>query len=73
MKSLSCVLLFVTPWTIAYQASPSMEFSVQEYRSGLPSPSPGDFPDTGIKTRLPALQADASPSEPPRKPQGRWK
>ena len=40
MKLLSCVRLFVTPWTIAYQAPPSMGFSRQEYWSGLPFPSP---------------------------------
>ena len=40
VKSLSCVQLFATPWTAAYQASPSMGFSRQEYRSGLPLPSP---------------------------------
>ena len=45
VKSLSRVQLFVTPWTVAYQAPPSMEFSRQEYWSGLPSPSPGDLPD----------------------------
>ena len=39
-KSLSCVRLFVTPWTAAYQAPPSMGFSRQEYWSGVPSPSP---------------------------------
>ena len=36
----SRVQLFVTPWTAAYQASPSMGFSRQEYWSGLPLPSP---------------------------------
>ena len=41
MKSLSCVRLFETPWTIAHQAPPSMRFSRQEYWSGLPFPSPG--------------------------------
>ena len=41
MKSLSCVQLFANPWTVAYQAPPSMEFSRQEYWSGLPFPSPG--------------------------------
>ena len=46
-----------------------MEFSRQEYWSGLPIPSPGDLPDSGIKPRSPALQADSLPSEPPRKPQ----
>ena len=39
MKSLSCVRLFATPWTAAYQAPPSMGFSRQEYWSGMPSPS----------------------------------
>ena len=39
-KSLSCVRLFATPWTAAYQAPPSMGFSRQEYWSGLPLPSP---------------------------------
>ena len=37
VKSLSRVRLFATPWTVAYQALPSMEFSRQEYWSGLPS------------------------------------
>ena len=40
VKSLSCVRLFATPWTVAYQAPRSMEFSRQEYWSGLPLPSP---------------------------------
>ena len=40
VKSLSRVWLFVTPWTAAYQAPPSMGFSRQEYWSGLPLPSP---------------------------------
>ena len=42
-----CIWLFVTPWTVAHQALLSMEFSRQEYWSGLPFPSPGDFSDTG--------------------------
>ena len=42
-----------------------MEFSRQEYWSGLPFPSPGELPDPGIKPRSPALQADALPSELP--------
>ena len=49
VKSLSRVQLFATPWTVAYQASPFMRFSRQEYWSGLPFPSPGDIPDPGIK------------------------
>ena len=40
VKSLSCVLLLVTPWTAAYQAPLSMGFSRQEYWSGMPLPSP---------------------------------
>ena len=40
-----------------------MEFSRQEYWSGLPFPSPGDLPDPGIEAGPPALQADALPSE----------
>ena len=43
VKLLSPVQLFVTPWTAAYQAPPSMGFSRQEYWSGVPLPSPGDF------------------------------
>ena len=40
VKSLSCVQLFVTPWTAAYQAPPSMGYCRQEYWSGVPLPSP---------------------------------
>ena len=65
VKPLSRVRLFATPWTVAHQAPPSMDFSGQEYWSGLPSPSPGDLPDPRIEPRSPALQADALPSEPP--------
>ena len=68
VKSLSRVRFFATPWTVAYQASPSMGFSRQEYWSGLPFPSPGDFPDPGIKPGSLALEADALTSEPPGKP-----
>ena len=64
VKSLSCARLFATPYTIAYKAPLSMEFSRQEYWSGLPFPSPRDLPEP----RSPALQADALPSEPPGKP-----
>ena len=42
-----------------------MEFSRQEYWCGLPFPSPGDLPYTGIEPRSPALQAEALPFEPP--------
>ena len=46
---------FVTPWTKARQAPLSMEFSRQEYWSGLPFPSAGDFPNPGIEPGSPAL------------------
>ena len=65
VKSLSCVRLFATPWTVAYQA-PSMGFSRQEYWSRLPFPSPGDLPNSGIKPMSPvspALQVDPLPAE----------
>ena len=67
VKLLSCVQLFAIPWTVAYQVS--MEFSRQEYWSGLPFPFPfpGDLPNPGIEPRSPALPADALPSEKPGK------
>ena len=68
VKSLSCVQLFATLWTVVYEASPSMGFSRQEYCSGLPFPSPGDLPDPGVEPGSPALEADALTSEPPGKP-----
>ena len=67
VKSLSRVQLFATPWTVAYQASPPMGFSRQEYWSGLPFPSPGDLPNPEIEPGSPALEADALTSEPPGK------
>ena len=54
----------VTPWTVVHQAPLFMEFSRQEYCSGLPFPSPGNLPNPGIEPRSPGLQADALP--------GRW-
>ena len=59
VKSLSCVRLFETLWTIARQAPLFMGFSRQEYWSGLPFPSPGDLPNPGIKLSSPTLQADS--------------
>ena len=67
MKLLSHVRLFVIPWTVAYQAPPSMGFSRQEYCSGLPFPSPGDLSDPGIEPGSPTVEADALTSEPPGK------
>ena len=43
MLTLSCVRLFLTPWTVAHQVPLSMEFSMQEYWSGLPLPSPTEM------------------------------
>ena len=67
-RSLSCVRLFATPWTVAHRAPLSIEFTRQEYWRGLPCPSPGDLPNPGTKPRSPSLQADSLPSEPPGKP-----
>ena len=50
-----------TLWTVAHQAPVSMGFSMQEYWSGLPFPSPRDLPNSGIKPGSPALQADSLP------------
>ena len=65
VMSVSCVQLFETPWTVAYQPPLSMGFFRQEYWSGLPFPSPGYLPNPGIEPESPALQAY---SEPPGKP-----
>ena len=54
---LSCVWLFGTPWTVAFQALLSMGFPRQEYWSGLPFPPPGDLPDQGIKLMCPVSPA----------------
>ena len=51
---LSCVWLFMTPWTVVYQAPLSMGFSRQEYWSGLLFPPPRDLPNPGIKLMSPA-------------------
>ena len=56
-----------TPWTVAHQTPLSVEFSRQEYWSGLPLPSPGDHPNSGIESGCPALQADSLPTESPGK------
>ena len=64
LSHFSRVQLCATPWTVAPQAPLSMEFSRQEYWSGLPCPPPGHLPDPGIEptsTASPALQADSLP------------
>ena len=70
VKLLSHVWLFATPWTVAHQTLPSMEFSRQEHWSGLSFSSPRDLPDPGIEPRCPTMQADTLPSEPPGKQEG---
>ena len=62
--------LSVTSWTVGRQAPLSMDFSRQEYWSGLPFPSPGDLPDPGIEPESPYLrhwQAGSLPLAPPGK------
>ena len=56
VKLLSRVQLFVTPWTVAYWALPSMGFSGQRYWTGLPFPSPEDLPDPGIEPRSTCIE-----------------
>ena len=63
----SCLTL-CDPMDCSYQAPLSMEFSRQEYWSGLPFPSPGDLPDPGVEPRSPALQAGSLMSKSPGKP-----
>ena len=61
----------MTPGTAAHQAPLLMGFPRQEYWSALPFPSPGDFPDSGIKPTSPASLALAGgffTTEPPEKP-----
>ena len=55
LHTLSHVQLFVTPWAVAHQAPLSLEFSRQDYWSGLPFPSPGDLPDPRIEPRSPGI------------------
>ena len=64
MCVLNCVWLFATPWTGAHQTPLSMEFSRQEYWSGLPFPSPGDLPNLVLNWSLLCLlhrQVDSLP------------
>ena len=53
----SRVQLFATPWTVAHQTPLSMEFSRQEYWSGLPCPAPGGLTHPGIKPLFPTSPA----------------
>ena len=64
---LSHVQLCATQWTVAFQAPLPMEFSEQEYWSGLPFPSPEDPPNPGIEP-VSCLAARFFTTEPPEKP-----
>ena len=69
MCVLSRVRLLVTPWTVARQAPLSMEFSRQEYWSGLSFPAVGDLPHPGIEPASPALSGRFFTTGPPGKPE----
>ena len=62
----------MTPWTINRQDPLSTEISRQEYWSGLPFPSPGDLPNSGIEPGSSTLQADSLLPEPQGKPRGSY-
>ena len=62
---LSCVQLFVMPWTVAHQATLSMGFPGKNTGVGCHVLLLGNLPDPGLKPGSPALQADSLPSEPP--------
>ena len=72
--SFSYVQLFVTPWTVAHEATLSVGSSRQEYWSGFPFPSRGDLPDPGIDPEIkpmspksPVLASRFFTTEPPGK------
>ena len=67
-QSLSRVQVFVTPWTVAHQATLSMGFPRQEHWSGLPFPPLGDLRDPWIKPVSSALAGEFFTTEPPGKP-----
>ena len=68
LVSLSHVWLFATPWTIARQTPLSMEFTRQEYWSGLSFSSLGELPNPGVKPVSTTFQEDSLAFEPPGKP-----
>ena len=65
LSRFSRVQLFVILWTIAHQVPLAMEFSRQEYWSGLPCPPSGDLPNSGMEPVSPALQDDSLTTKPP--------
>ena len=66
-QSLFCVWLFATPWTVAHQAPPSLEFPRQENWSGWPFPTPGELSYPGIEPPSPTLAGGFYTTEPPGK------
>ena len=71
MCALSHVQLSATPWTMAHRAPLSMRFPRQEYRSGLPFPTPEDLPNSGMELTYltsPVLAGGLFTTGPPRKP-----
>ncbi|CAI9176201.1 unnamed protein product [Rangifer tarandus platyrhynchus] len=71
MHAQSCLTLFLASWAATHQVPLSMEFSRQEYWSGLPLPSPGDLPDPGMEPTTPVSHSlagefftTASPGKP---------
>ena len=67
-KSLSCVWLFATPWTVAHQAPLSMGILQATILEWVATPFSGDLTDPGIKLGSPSLQVDSLPAELPGKP-----
>ena len=65
----SCLILCNPIWTVAHQAPLSMEFSRQEYCSGLPFPSPRDLPDPEIESMSPVLSGIVFTTAPAGKPE----
>ena len=65
---LSCVRLFVAPWTVAHQTLLSLGFPRQEYWSGLSFPPPEDLPNPGMKPASAALAGRSFATELPGKP-----
>ena len=68
LKSLSCIQIFVTPWTIVHEAPLSIGILQARILERIAITPPGDLPNSGIESMSPALQADSLPSEPPGKP-----
>ena len=68
LSRFSHVQLFVTPWTVAHQASLSMGILQARILEWVACPPLGDLPNPGMEPRFPTLQRDALPSELPGKP-----